>query len=178
MRTPIWKVYIGSDAMEVPGDPLTNAVIGFGQSDVYIDNTNYTTYRLVVNKGQIANSYERYFKIKFDNSDTTTVTEAKLYFTGSLANGAHLRLRTSSTYAAPSRTLMSSDITRATFGYPGSSNEIVQSNPATWLNIPVHQEGNIYVTDYIIAQLVIDGNIISTLNVFNNLQFVLWYKEE
>lgn len=176
MRTAVWKVYVGPDATEYPTDPLASAKIGFGNADVYIDDTNYTDYRLSVKKGGIVYSFERWFRIIWLDDDTTSITEAKLYLTGNVASGAYLRIGTASSYRQPTNTL-NPETALKTYGYPGGLNEIVSSDPNTWLTVPVKQEGNLYVTDYIVAQLVLDGNYLQTLNVFNNLQFNLWYKE-
>jgi len=176
VRTAVWKVYVGANAEEFPKDPLASAKIAFGSEDAYFDDQNYAQYRILIKKGEIVYSFERWFRVIFLDDDTTTIEEAKLYLTGSTAPGAYFRIGTSASYRKPSNVL-NPETSLKTFGFPNGPNEIVPTNPSTWLSVRVYKQGSVFVTDYIVAQLVLDGNYLQTLNVLNDVRFHLWYRE-
>lgn len=180
MRTAVWKAYVasGNNPLEYPTDPYVSAVIGFGNADVYIDETNYMNYRIAVQKNTTVYSYERWLKVKFLSNDTTQITDAKLFITGSIAQGAFLRIGTSSSFRAPSNQPQP-ETNLKTFGIANGPIEIVPSNTNTWLTVPLQYDStaNIYTSNYIIVQLVLDGSVLNTLNVLNDVKFNLWYRE-
>lgn len=179
MRTQVLKVYTGPTATEHPDESFeTNAVLSFLNVDAYIDSTNEIADKCieVSPDGQLYTSYERWIKIKWNNDDSTTISNLRICFHGTLPQGVYLRAGYSEQYMQPTNAIRTiTDYATYNFGGP---NEINPDDPTTYLHVPVHKNtDDTYSSDYIVVQLVADSQKIPLYDFLKTLALEIVYEE-
>lgn len=177
MRTVVLKAYTGPNRQTHPDETFNaSADVNFLASDDYVPNSQLENNFVPVVLGQVTTSYERWLKVLWDNDDNTIIQNLRVYFSGQLPPGVYLRVGTSATYATPSNEMRSYTGQR-TYNFGGPT-DIIEGDETTYLFVPVvvRPDGRVE-SDYIVVQLVVDGDRLPTYDLVGNVDLQIDYDE-
>ncbi|MEM0369706.1 MAG: hypothetical protein QXE80_03305 [Pyrobaculum sp.] len=177
MRTVVLKAFTGADMRIHPDDSfITSAFVSFLPTDDYISESELNSNYLPVVLGQVSTSCERWLKVMWDNDDNTVIKNLRVYFSGQLPPGVYLRVGTSKDYQQPS-TEQRIYTAEKTFNY-GGDKDIIEGVESTYLFVDVSERNDNRVeSDFIVLQLVVDGDRLPTYDILGSLELKIDYDE-
>lgn len=177
MRTVVLKAYTGQNAQEHPDDTFnSSAFVSFLPIDDYINEDQLDNNYLSISLGETKTSYERWLKVIWSNDDNTRISNLRIYFSGELPPGVHLRVGTSANYSTPSNEERS--YTAMKTYNAGGDKDIIEGLESSYLFVPVRQRGDgVVESDYIVLQLVVESDKIPIYDFLGSLELKIDYDE-